>query len=621
MAKSGTITGSKPSGLSTIWLTIEWSATQDIVANTSKITANVYWHKASWQGVDGRSDNTYRYGTSSSSYTEKSWYQGAISGGTKVKLKSFSFTVKHDAKGDAKAYLYARYRLFTTYGGIDTGALTASATVTLDRIGRASTIARSDFNDWTYNLEMKRMDSSFWHKATISGLGTYVFGSKLTVNRTMSEWLQDTTTAMSRTYPVSIQTYADEACKTPLGDPVTTSFTVNVPSDAAPVIDESKVHVASTVPTYGYLQTYTGANVTADEGFYTLKYGATIVNSYVTMEGKFSGIGGNTANFAGYGDIPITVTVVDSRGLSASITKTVNVTQYTVPSLRDVTIFRCLEDGTKDEDAGEHISIRCSFGTVIPVLLDRCEAVINEARTVALESGTTSVIDNIAKTRSYDVVVTVYDLVGNNASFRTTVPTVYATFNAMNGGRGAAFGKMSETAELLDVAWDIRTEGKLIVNDTEMTEDDLIEFKSYGSSIEGLHDEMSVQNDLTSGLIYAYGFEPYPENTPRVTRVGNIVYLEGMIRTTNTSASTSNNIIVASLPEWARPRVRVNLLMQGSQSNIFWLSVYPPGATSNDTTVRVGRYRPTNSTDSTTIPSGAQIPITASWIAADAYPD
>lgn len=116
-----------------------------------------------------------------------------------------------------------------------------------------------------------------------------------------------------------------------------------------------------------------------------------------------------------------------------------------------------------------------------------------------------------------------------------------------------------------------------------------------------------------SDLTYASGFEAYAEHEPRVTRVGCMVFLDGMITTTKTSAATSSAVTMATLPDWAKPRVRVNALQQGSTSNIWWLQVTPDG------NICVQRYRQTNSTSYTTIASGAQLPVSACWIAADAY--
>lgn len=114
---------------------------------------------------------------------------------------------------------------------------------------------------------------------------------------------------------------------------------------------------------------------------------------------------------------------------------------------------------------------------------------------------------------------------------------------------------------------------------------------------------------------YSSGYGAESGNAPRVTRVGPLVFLEGGITRSASSASgsTSSWTYIATLPSWAYPRARVSVLMQSSNSNIFNLGITTNGA------VFVHKFRTTASTSVTTIPSGAVLPITACWIAADAY--
>lgn len=116
-----------------------------------------------------------------------------------------------------------------------------------------------------------------------------------------------------------------------------------------------------------------------------------------------------------------------------------------------------------------------------------------------------------------------------------------------------------------------------------------------------------------SDLEYADGFGVYEGQEARVSRVGCMVFLEGAITSTKASASSSNEILLATLPEWARPRVRVNQLMQGTSSSLWWLKIDTDGR------VIAQRYRTSGSTSYTAIPNGAFLPISANWIAGDSY--
>lgn len=141
----------------------------------------------------------------------------------------------------------------------------------------------------------------------------------------------------------------------------------------------------------------------------------------------------------------------------------------------------------------------------------------------------------------------------------------------------------------------------------------------YPAHLYGGIEQLNVQKKWVAEPTYASGFKAYEGFEPRVTRVGCFVFLDGMISpTASKSTSAAEGVVMATLPKWACPRVRVNLLMQGSTAAIWWMMVTPER--DGTCTVRIARYRQTNSTSYTSVASGNQLPVTAMWIAADAYP-
>lgn len=126
--------------------------------------------------------------------------------------------------------------------------------------------------------------------------------------------------------------------------------------------------------------------------------------------------------------------------------------------------------------------------------------------------------------------------------------------------------------------------------------------------------------DRVAKLTYKSGFKDYPGHEPMVTRVGCFVFLDGMIqRGSSASSATSSEIVVASLPKWARPRITYHSLNQGSGTAVWWMRVTKEGD------ILCARYRATRTTSSSdtaaylAIPASAQLPVTSMWIAADAY--
>ena len=100
------------------------------------------------------------------------------------------------------------------------------------------------------------------------------------------------------------------------------------------------------------------------------------------------------------------------------------------------------------------------------------------------------------------------------------------------------------------------------------------------------------------------------EYAPRISRVGALVFLDGMVKNT-AELSASFNAIVATLPEWARPVTDVHAIQQGSGRAVWWQRITAAGA------VIIHRYR--DESGYVGAPEVSQFPLSLSWIAADAF--
>lgn len=98
--------------------------------------------------------------------------------------------------------------------------------------------------------------------------------------------------------------------------------------------------------------------------------------------------------------------------------------------------------------------------------------------------------------------------------------------------------------------------------------------------------------------------------TPRISRVGAQVYLEGFLRNL-TSLSAGFEVTVAQLPEWARPATDHSVIAQGTAEAIYWLRIYTDGS------VMIARYREGGSNIAAA--AGTQFPLSSCWLAADAF--
>lgn len=103
----------------------------------------------------------------------------------------------------------------------------------------------------------------------------------------------------------------------------------------------------------------------------------------------------------------------------------------------------------------------------------------------------------------------------------------------------------------------------------------------------------------------------YPNETLRVVRVGETVFLQGLIENTKKISSLQTSALkVATLPEWARPARVVDIVCQGIGRCIFLLCARTNGD------LDVQRYRLGDTYPE--IESASMFAMTAQWIAADA---
>lgn len=276
------------------------------------------------------------------------------------------------------------------------------------------------------------------------------------------------------------------------------------PADAGPVVPAS---VRSFWPQNegvvagfsGYVKGYTKLLVRIFPDVVTMKYSATLKSITVTFGGKTVAAAKATDLYNGreyYKAVTavlqdlvgtLTVTVTDSYGFSSGVTINikdyVTLYDYAAPALSGISIYRS-DDAMVAADAGEHIT---TGATVKWTSLNgwnddanHCSltAQYKEAgaqtfsAAVKLTSGQKTRINGSAvidPEKSYTVRITAKDRIGRTAIYEATVPTATITFHLKDGGKGAAFGKISEKDNTFECGWDaefsgdVRITGKLTV--------------------------------------------------------------------------------------------------------------------------------------------------------------
>ena len=460
MAASGTIQQAIRTGYR---LQIAWEVTSQSVANnTSSVTAKV-------QLVSTGSSYTINSSASKSGSltingTKYSFtFTAALSGSQTKTIYTKTVTVAHGSDGTKTCSFSATAGINVTLSGTYYGNVTASGSGTFNTIARASSISGvtssvSINGTNTCTVDISRKSSSFTHTVVFS-FGSY---SKSTTGVGTStsyaiptSWINAMPNATSGTAKVTVTTYSGS---TKIGSAVSKNFTVTVPASVVPTI--SSVAVADTTAnqtTYGNMvqsKSKPKFTITAAGA-----YSSTIKTYKTVFEGKsYSGATPTASAITGSGSVTATITITDSRGRTASTTKSWTVAAYAAPKIASFTVTRCLADGTENYD-GTYIKAAINY-SISPVNNKNAASYTLDykAKTsttwTALTSGTnyalnstyTSTDGPFSPDSSYDVRLTVKDSFATITS-TTDIPTAFTLMDFHAGGKAVAFGKVAEKTE------------------------------------------------------------------------------------------------------------------------------------------------------------------------------
>jgi hypothetical protein len=263
-------------------------------------------------------------------------------------------------------------------------------------------------------------------------------------------------TALSGVCKVTCSTYTSAGT---LVGSVTSNVTLTIPSYTPTVTGITLT--GSDLLSSAYVQGKSTVTVAATVG---TSYGATTKSITTTIDGKnYSGLPFTTSVLSS-GSKTAQITFVDSRDKSVTVTSSaITVYEYSLPNITEFTLAR-QSDGT----------------TVIATIKGSIASVNSKnAKTIKVTlNGKTNTITSseyaISATTTFTGVPTDSTLTGT-ASFKdsyvtieraATLPTVAVTMDFYKDGNGIAMGKVSETTDLLDVAWSQRVRKNLTVDGT-----------------------------------------------------------------------------------------------------------------------------------------------------------
>lgn len=458
-------------------LRLSWEQKSQSIPNNS---TTISWKLELISGSDGRIESS----------TTKAWsvtvngtkYTGkvsiAIGNNTTRTLASGETTIAHNSDG-SKTFAYSFAQTFEiTFSGSWIGEVGGSGSGVLNTIARASQPSLVTWPESTANvgdfgvefsIHMNRASSSFTHTVR------YEYGSRkgtiATNVGTGTTWavpldfMNDIPNATSGSGRIYVDTYNGN---TLIGTKYT-GFTATVPASVAPSFTFTMTDLvgkhASPVQNISKLQ----VKVTA-----TMAYSATLRSCEVSVEGiRYNGTDITSGVLKKSGSQSVFVKVTDSRGRSKTVTMPVSVLAYTAPQVTSLTVHRCDEDGTSN-DQGAYI--RAVFSAKVTKLTN---AVTDAASYVfKYKKSTASTWTEVALTTlnglytvtnqeqifaadesvSYDVAVDASDKY-QTTSRATSASTAFSLMDWHPDGTGLRFGGVSELSRTLQNDLELRQVG------------------------------------------------------------------------------------------------------------------------------------------------------------------
>ena len=470
MATSGTIQQAITTGYR---IQIAWTVdSQSVANNTSTVTAKVQLvSTGSSYTIVSSASKSGSLTINGTQYTFN--FSAALSGNQTKTLFTKTVAVAHASDGTKTCAFSATCGIAVTLSGTYYGNVTASGSGVFNTIARASTIssvtasvAVNGTNAVT--VAITRASSSFTHTVV------FTFGSYTqTVNNVgtstsyaiPTSWLNAIPNGTSGTAKVTVTTYSGS---TKIGSAVSKNFTLTVPATVVPTISgvtlsEGVSGLAAQFGGYVQAKSKLSVNITAAGSL------SSTIKSYKTVvQGvTFTGASITSGVLMHSGTSTVTITVTDSRGRTASTTRSITVIPYTSPKIISFQGFRSLANGTESYE-GTYVNSAVNFSVASVNSKNTAsytlEYKLQTASTwTALKSGTGYTLNSniisasgaFSVDSSYDVRLTVKDYFTTVVS-TFEIPTAFTLLDFNASGKGLAFGKVSELTNGVEFALPVR---------------------------------------------------------------------------------------------------------------------------------------------------------------------
>lgn len=452
---------------------------QSVANNTTSVYADVYvdigsgWINSSasksWSGdLGGNSvSGTYSFGNIPSGSSHKKLFS------TPVK------TISHSSDGKKTINVSITINVNLTLGGSNVSTVTASGSVDLPVIARASSI--SSANDVAVNgsnkstVSISAKNTAYSHKVVWS-IGSYSHNETVAVGTTSvsyaipASWLNAIPNAKTGQLKITLTTYSGS---TQIGSSAAKNITISVP-DAAEYKPTFTVVLSDAAGAYDKVGVYIKgkSKFEVDLSSITGKYSATIKEIQIVMNGTTykpavgSSASATSGTLSGVGENTITVKVTDSRGYYTSKTQTADVMAYSNPYFSNLTISRYRMDTGENaepvyikDDEGSYAKVEytAQITSVGSNAIEQIEIKYTPAiagassESVSLTDGTGSVYVEADTELVYNFEISITDKL-SVVKYKKQLSTAATIMDILKGGKGLCVGGVA-TKEGFEVLW------------------------------------------------------------------------------------------------------------------------------------------------------------------------
>lgn len=215
-----------------------------------------------------------------------------------------------------------------------------------------------------------------------------------------------------------------------------------------------------------WVKGFSKARVTFDPSKVTTSYPSTGCTFSIIYNGVETQASGNVAATGTITDASATITIKATENYEGAITtttQTISLLQYNPPTITGAQVYRS-NASKAASDTGQYITAKATPG--FTSLNGKNRATLTAkykpvggsyGSAVTLSSNTLTIINasTISTLTSYTVLLEVSDLLGYKATYEANVLSQSAAFHLKSGGKGAAFGKVSEKDNTLEIAWEL----------------------------------------------------------------------------------------------------------------------------------------------------------------------